>query len=368
MTEHLEAMREAIAEARRAQGPCHPNPAVGAVVAQGGRLVARGHTQAPGGDHAEIQALHAYAATGLKPDESTTLYVTLEPCSTHGRTPPCCEAIVRSGIRRVVAGATDPNPRHGGAGYLVLREAGVTVLEGVLAEECADLNLPFNHWMLHRRPLFAAKIATTLDGRIATRNGHSQWITSRLAREDVARWRRAFPAIAVGGGTVLTDDPQLTSRLPDEPSWCPRRLIFDRAGRCLRVPERRVFTDADAARTVYLTTEPHLARVPGAWARRGVQVWRWEDWSALRRRCLDAELTGIYFEGGTSLLSGLLKARELDYLFAYRAPRLLADGEAPGAFAGAMPTTMGGAYAVREVRHAVLGDDQLLRGFLEYPS
>lgn len=368
MSEGEEWMRLALVEARRALGACHPNPAVGALVVHEGQVVARGHTQAPGGDHAEIRALSAFAASGRRVNRSTTLVVTLEPCSTHGRTPPCTEAIVRAEIPRVVVGATDPNPAHAGRGFGVLHEAGVQLETGVLEAECEDLNLVFNHWMRRETPFLAAKVATTIDGRIATRNGQSQWITGRLAREDVARWRRAFPAIAVGGGTVLSDDPQLTSRVPDEPVWCPRRLIFDRRGSCLRAPDRRVFSDAHAHRTVYLTTEPHLSRVPAAWTDRGVQVWRWGDWAELRARCLAADLTGVYFEGGAGLLSDLLKAGHLDYLFAYRAPKLLADAEAPGAFRGLTSTTMAGAFSLRGVRHTLLGDDQLMRGFVEQPS
>ncbi len=357
-------MAEAITEANVATGGSHPNPAVGAVIVHEGRIVAQGHTQPPGGDHAEVCALHAFAEAGLVPNKRTTLYVTLEPCCTYGRTPPCTRRIFESGIRRVVIGATDPNPRHAGRGYDWMRENGIVLKTGVLTDVCEDLNLVFNHWMQNGSALFAGKIATTIDGRIATRTGSSQWITGEKARQNVALWRRRFPAIAVGGETVLRDNPRLTSRLPGRAEWCPRRLIFDRAGRCLHHPGQQVFADDYAHRSVYISCPAQIAQVPVAWKNRGVEVWPWEGWEALRARCLAEELTGVYVEGGTGLLSDLLGANELDYLFAYRAPRIIADAEAPGPFKGRETLDLNDSLTLSSVRHAVCGDDQLLRGFV----
>lgn len=368
MSDDTASMRVAIDEARRAQGPCHPNPAVGAVVAHQGEIVARGHTQPPGREHAEIRALAEFERAGHVPDSTTTLYVTLEPCCTHGRTPPCTDRIVRSGIRRVVIGATDPNPSHAGKGFEILRGAGIQVETGVCQAECGDLNIVFNFWMQRETPLFAAKIATTIDGRIATRAGHSQWITGESARQDVARWRRAFPAIAVGGGTAVHDDPQLTSRVAGESVWCPWRLVFDRAGRCLDVPKLRVFGDEWADRTIYITSHPLVDRIPPEWRDRGVRVWTCSDWREVRRQCLASGITGIYVEGGTRLLDELLTARQLNYLFAYRAPKWLGDGQAPGPFAGFAPESMLQAFQLRDVRLASFGPDQLMRGAIVYPS
>lgn len=364
----IDGMRLALTEARRALGPCHPNPAVGAVVAHRGEVVASGHTQPPGGPHAEIVALRSFAAAGHSPDASTSLYVTLEPCCTHGRTPPCTDAILASGIRRVVIGATDPNPAHAGRAFAILRNAGIEVVEGVLAEECADLNLVFHSWMESGRPLVAGKIATTLDGKVATRTGHSQWITGSEARQNVARWRRAFPAIAVGGGTVVVDNPSLTARVEGEAVWCPRRLIFDRSGLALRQPEAKVFTDAFAERTIYVTAPERDTPIPAAWRKRGVQVWSAASWAEICDRLLADSLTGLYVEGGAGLLSDLLAARAMDYLFAYRAPKWLGDAEAPGPFSGVVSTTMDAAFALERVRSSAHGVDQLVRGFVRYPS
>src|SRR5262249_17847975 len=158
-------------------------------------------------------------ALGRKPKNGATLYVTLEPCCTHGRTPPCTEAIVAAGITKVVAGATDPNPAHAGKGFEILRAGGVHVTSGILARECADLNLIFNHWIVTGAPLFAAKSGVTLDGKVATRTGDSKWITGEAARANGHHWRRYFPAIAVGAGTVRADDPRLTAR-HGEAEWC----------------------------------------------------------------------------------------------------------------------------------------------------
>lgn len=368
MIEAEQWMTAALAQARRALGPCHPNPAVGALVVHRGCIVATGYTQPPGGPHAEVEALARFVEQKIRPDATTTLVVTLEPCCTHGRTPPCTSAIIASGIGRVVVGTTDPNPAHAGKGFDILREGGIVVEAGVLETACADLNLSFHHWMETNQPLFAAKIATTIDGRVATRTGHSKWITGEASRANVARWRRAFPAIAVGAGTVLADNPQLTSRLSGEDDWCPRRLIFDRGGRCLAKPKQSVFTDADASRTIYLSTADHLKSMPPAWMAAGVQGWVWTGWEALAERCLTEGITGVYFEGGPGLLSDLIAAQKLDYLFAYRAPSFLADALAPGPFDGQLSTQMEVALQLRDVRHESFGDDQLMRGFVVYSS
>ncbi len=368
MSDSSRWMQAAIQEAFLAQGPCHPNPAVGAVIVHGGKLVASGHTQPPGSSHAEIMALRQFAEAGLRPDATTCLYVTLEPCSTTGRTGACTDAIIASGIRKVVVGATDPHRGHAGNGFAVLRTAGIEVENGVLESECRDLNPVFHHWQETGQVLMAAKIATTIDGKVATRNGHSRWITGEAARQDVARWRRAFPAIAVGGGTILRDNPMLTARVEGEPDWCPRRMIFDRKGLCLEQKKLNVFSDAYAARTIYVTDARLQNRVPPSWRGRGVEVWEFEDWHQFRARCLQVSLTGVYVEGGPRLLSDLFRSRQVDYLFAYRAPLLLGDVDSPGPFAGMAPDSMERAIRLRSLRLEQLGEDQLMRGFVHYPK
>src|SRR5947199_7538807 len=172
-------MRRALELARRVWGATHPNPTVGAVIVEEGQIVGEGATAPDGGPHAERLAL---LARGKTPRPGATLYVTLEPCSTQGRTGACTDAIIAAGIKRVVVGATDPNPEHAGRGFEVLRAAGVEVIDGVLARECSDLNLVFNHWITQGGPMIAAKSATTLDGKIAARTGESRWITNPASR------------------------------------------------------------------------------------------------------------------------------------------------------------------------------------------
>jgi diaminohydroxyphosphoribosylaminopyrimidine deaminase/5-amino-6-(5-phosphoribosylamino)uracil reductase len=370
----VEQMEQAIAEARKAQGRTHPNPAVGAVILHQGEIVARGQTQPAGEDHAEIVALKGFAESGLKPDASTTMVVTLEPCSTTGRTGACTDAIIASGIRRVVVGAVDPNPAHQGAGLEILRRAGIEVEAGVLEAECRDLNLIFNWQMTHGTPFFAGKIATTIDGRIATRGGLSKWITEAAARQDVHRWRRTFPAIAVGAGTVLADNPTLTARVEGEPEWCPVRFVFDRHLVSFKDGLPRLYSDAYKERTIIVTHEKHAKRINGLEASHGLHFWpmrqNMEDGglSEFSERCQGEGITGVYLEGGAHLLSSFLQYKFLHYLFAYRAPKLLADPSGLAPFSGQEPDTMQDTIQLSEIRHASFGDDQLMRGFVVYPN
>lgn len=370
--DHAVFMARALELARQAWGQTHPNPMVGALIVERGRIVAEGWHARDGGAHAERVAL---TALGRKPSSKASLYVTLEPCSTPGRTGACCDAIIEAGIRHVVVGATDPNPAHAGAGFNRLREAGVVVETGVAETECTDLNLIFNHWITTGRPLLAAKTAVTLDGRIACRTGDSQWITNPHSREDVHRWRRLFPGIAVGAMTVLHDNPRLTARAPDGEEWCPWRFVFD--GLLRTVVDRnlpKVYTDEHRGRTIVVTT-PHgglgyVRKLREA----GVTVWvmpsdtQRVSFADFKTRCAAEGIAGVYCEGGSLLISEMLRARELDYLFNYRAPLLLADEKSKAGFTGLRTERIAQAVRLADVRHAVLGDDQLMRGRLVYPD
>jgi diaminohydroxyphosphoribosylaminopyrimidine deaminase / 5-amino-6-(5-phosphoribosylamino)uracil reductase len=369
--EHETYMRRALALAQQAWGRTHPNPMVGAAIVEKGAVVAEGYHARDGGPHAERVALEAL---GRPPAEDATLYVTLEPCSTAGRTGACTAAILAAGLRRVVVGARDPNPAHAGRGLDVLRQAGVEVVEGVLDVACTDLNLIFNHWISTGRTLLAAKAAVTLDGRIACRTGDSKWITNEASRADVHRWRRLFPGIAVGAMTVLHDNPRLTARFEGE-EMCPWRFVFD--GLLRTVVDRHMpllYTDAFRDRTVVVTT-PHAGL---GYVRKlrdlGVQVWilpsptQRVSFTDFRARCAAEKITGVYFEGGALLLSELLRSRELDYLFAYRAPILLADAKAKDLFGGLRTEKLNQAVRLAEVRHEQFGEDDLMRGRVVYPS
>lgn len=371
MNEHEAFMRRALALARHGWGDTHPNPMVGALIVENGAVVAEGFHAKAGEPHAEIIALQAL---GRKPAPGATLYVTLEPCCTHGRTPPCTDAIAKAGLTRVVVGATDPNPAHAGQGFEVLRAAGIEVVAGVLAGECTDLNLIFNHWISSGRPLFAAKSGVTLDGKVATRTGDSKWITGEPSRADGHRWRRLFPAIAVGAGTVRADNPRLTARV-NGAEWCPWRFVFD--GLLRSVADQAmpgVYTDEFRARTIVVTT-PHggLGYVRKLQAL-GVKTWVLPSASPkvsfpdFRKKCGEEGITGVFFEGGAQLLSELLQVRELDYLFTYHAPVLLADDKGKSLLRGLRTETLAHAIRLAQVRHEAHGDDTLMRGFVTYPE
>ena len=370
--EHETFMRQALAVARRGWGATQPNPMVGALIVEDGRVMAEGSHAQDGGPHAERLAL---LALGHKPRAGATLYVTMEPCSTHGRTGACTEAIIAAGFTRVVVGANDPNPAHAGRGLEVLRAAGIEVIAGVLARECTDLNLIFNHWIVQDTPLIAAKAAVTLDGRIACRSGDSKWITGEQARADVMRWRRLFPAIAVGAGTVMTDNPRLTARIAGQPEWCPWRFVFD--GLLRSVADRAmpaVYTDEFRARTIVVTT-PHGGM---GYVRKlkelGVQVWMLPSatqrvpFAEFRKRCAEEKISGVYLEGGAQLVSQILQDRQLDYLFVYRAPLLLADDRAKPMLSGLRAEKLVNAVRLADVRHEIFGDDILTRGRVDYPA
>jgi diaminohydroxyphosphoribosylaminopyrimidine deaminase / 5-amino-6-(5-phosphoribosylamino)uracil reductase len=372
MTEHEPFMRRALELARKGWGQTHPNPMVGAVIVEEGAIVAEGFHARDGGPHAERVAL---TALGRAPAPGATLYVTLEPCCTHGRTGACTEAIIAAKFGRVVVGATDPKVAHSGNGYKVLKEAGVEVIHGVLEQECADLNLIYNHWAVSSSPLLAVKTALTLDGKIATRTGESKWITGELARADVMKWRRLFPAIAVGAGTVLRDNPKLTARVSGEEEWSPIRFVFD--GLLRTVTDRnlpQLYTDRYHERTIVVTT-PHAGM---GYVRKlrelGVNVWCLNSptqrvgSAEFRQRCAEEKISGVYIEGGTQLVSEFLQARQIDYFFMYRAPLLLADEKAKPAYGGLRAEKLEQGIRLTDVRHAAFGDDQLLRGRVVYPA
>src|SRR5688572_22118674 len=223
----LTHMRRALSLAHLGWGRTAPNPMVGAVVVRDDVVVGEGYHAEFGGPHAEVAALRQAGERA----RGATVYVTLEPCSHHGKTPPCAEALVAAGVKRCVAAIEDPDPRVSGRGLATLRDAGIAVETGVLADRARDLNAGFLTRVTKGRPLVALKLATSLDGRIATRAGESRWITGEEARAYGHRLRATHDAIAVGSGTVLADDPELTCRIPGLEHRSPVRLVFDRRGR-----------------------------------------------------------------------------------------------------------------------------------------
>ena len=370
--EDIPFMQRAIELARQGSGETAPNPLVGAVIVEEGKIVAEGWHVEDGGPHAERAAL---THLGRSEAPGATLYVTLEPCSTEGRTGSCCAAIIAARFTRVVIGTLDPNPKHAGGAVPLLEAAGIDVTVGVLEDDCQDLNLIFNHWITTKRPLLAAKTAVTIDGKIATRSGESQWITNEESRADVHRWRRLFPAIAVGAMTVLDDDPRLTARMEGQEEWSPIRFIFD--GLLRTVVDRnmpKVYTDEFREKTTVVTT-PHGGL---GYVRKlrdlGITVWilpsdtQQVDFGDFKSRCHEENISGVYVEGGAQLTGNLLQSRELDYLFNYRAPVLLADDRGKNSFTGLRTEKLQQALRLSKVKHESFGNDQLMRGFIEYPD
>ena len=362
-------MAVALEEAKKAWGDTHPNPMVGAVIVENNEIVAKGFHQAAGQPHAEVEA---FQNLGRKPKANAILYVTLEPCCMDGQTPPCTRTILDSGIQSIRVGTKDPNPLVSGTGLTILREAGIKVKEGVLKDECREINLIFNHWITRNSPLLAGKVATTIDGRIATSSGDSKWITSGRAREDVMRWRRLFPAIAVGANTVLQDNPHLTSRQTGREAWCPLRLVFDSKLQTWS-KDRSVYSDSFRDRTTIITVEDADNRNIGKMEEQGIQLWKLPNRNgrpclkSFRKKCIEKEITGVFIEGGSLLLSAFLNTANLDYLFAYRAPKILGDSTALPVFQGRETVAINEALALSDTRHATFGADQLLRGYISHP-
>ena len=327
----LSHMRAALALARRGLGNTWPNPTVGCVVVRDGRVIGRAVTAPGGRPHAEPLAL-AMAGTAAR---GATVYVTLEPCCHHGRTPPCTEALIAAGVARVVIASPDPDPRVNGQGIARLRAAGIVVDAGLLAAEAEDVNAGFFHRVRHGRPLVTLKLASTLDGRIATRTGESRWITGEPARRMAHALRGRHDAVMVGVGTVLADDPDLTCRIPGYKPVSVVRVVADSHLRT-RLTCRLVAT---AARTpTWLVArgdaDPQRRRaLEGA----GVEVIAVPagtpgvDLAAALTALAGHGITRVLAEGGAQLAAALLRADLVDRVSWFHAPSVMGDDGWPAA-------------------------------------
>ncbi len=332
-------MRRALASARRGLGATSPNPPVGAVLVKDRCLLAQGHHQKAGGPHAEVEAFAALRDPAEA--EGGTLYVTLEPCSTEGRTPPCTAAIERHGVKRVVFGSVDPNPAHTGRGAEILRRAGIAVETGVLRAETDDLIRVFGHWIRHQRPYVMAKAGLSLDGCLTRPPGESSWLTSPQARQDAQQLRLLADGILVGAETIRQDDPKLTLRHPHVPPGKRplRRYVLTRSGNV--PPDARVMTDAYAPWT------------------RVVRDASWPDWldeAAAEGVC------GLLIEGGGRTLTEAFQARAVHEMHFYLAPLLAGSGVT------VIRQALGAQVSLSGVRYAVIGDDVKVSARLHYDS
>ncbi len=318
-------MLAALGLARRGLGSVWPNPSVGGIGVKPGRVDGRGATQPGGRPHAETEALAMAGAAA----RGATAYVTLEPCAHHGKTPPCAEALIAAGIGRVVVAMEDPDPRVAGKGLAMLRAAGIEVAVGVLAEAAAEVNAGFFLTVRAKRPLVTLKLATTLDGRIATHAGESRWITGEGARLAAHRLRAESDVIMVGSGTVLVDDPDLTCRLPGMEDRSPVRVVVD--GR-LRLPltSRLVATAGDVPTWIITLAANTDHDRRAAYAEAGIELLdapagddHQIDLKAALGLLADGGVTRVLVEGGAHLAAALLRAELVDRLVWFRSPRLM---------------------------------------------
>ena len=325
-------MRLALAEAEKGIGLTSPNPAVGAVLVVRGKIVARGHHRAAGCPHAEIECLRNFN----RPLDQATLYVTLEPCSTQGRTPPCTDALAKSGLGAVVIGAVDPNPEHAGRGIHILREAGIAVRSGILANECKALNAAFNKWITTKRPFVIAKCGMTLDGRLTRPPEEDRWITGAAARKHANRRRAQVDAILVGAETVRADNPRLTSR-GVRVARQPWRVILTRSGMLPR--DAHVFSDRFSARTLVFQDQPLSAVLDDLGAR---------------------EITSVLIEGGGEILGQALDQRLIDRAEIYLGG--IVTGGPVIAFPGRGASATASSLRMENVRYERMGNDIFIVG------
>jgi diaminohydroxyphosphoribosylaminopyrimidine deaminase/5-amino-6-(5-phosphoribosylamino)uracil reductase len=361
-----ELMRRAIAQGEK--GDPSPNPHVGSIVADDqGNVLGQGFHQATGLDHAEIMALKA-AGEGAR---GQTLYVSLEPCNHHGRTPPCVDAILAAGIKRVVIGCADPNPRVAGGGVARLIQAGVEVVQGVLESEAQNLIKAWSKFITSGQSYLTLKLAISLDGRIATRTGASKWITGPESRMRVQALRAAHDAVMVGVNTVLADDPRLTVR--DVPGRSPVRVIVDSK---LRIPvTSQVVQSAAQVPTCVMTTVAAPKPLEEALQAQGVRVIRVPptaegrcDPSAMLRELAAREVVSVMCEGGSELAGSLLASGLADELHVFVAPLLLGPRGRPGAVDWAGPEHPSDAPRIDPPRWELCGADAYVWGPLKYPK
>lgn len=346
-------MRRALVEARRGAGRTRPNPNVGCVIARGESVIATGFSNPAGGPHAEVNALREAGELARGADA----YVTLEPCNHYGRTPPCTEALINAGVARVIVGMRDPHRKAAG-GVERLREAGITVEVGLLEDECRYENRGFVHFIAHKTPFTIAKIAQSLDGRVATHTGASQWITSAESRAYGHSLRNICDGILVGVGTVLADNPKLTARVPDGRD--PIRIIVDTHARtpadALALPGSWLCVGEDA-KTDHLGAAAEIIRLP---LKEGSV-----DLSALAVELGRRDVVTLLVEGGPRIIGGLRDAKLIHEIVAFIAPSLIGGTGARSSVDGIGAGPLNEALQLERIRVTRAGDDVVVSGLVK---
>ncbi len=357
-------MQRALGLAQKARGKTSPNPMVGAVAVQKGNVVGEGYHRRAGGAHAEVLALKKAGKLAKNCD----LYVTLEPCSHHGRTPPCVDLIISSGVRRVIVGMKDPNPLVSGKGIRKLRSAGIEVVNGVMKKQCCELNEVFIKYIQTRMPFVIVKAAMSLDGKIATAKGESQWITGTHAREVVHEMRDEVDAILIGAGSVVKDNPRLTARLKKGKVSYPVRVILDNEE--LVSLSSKVFQNALEEKVIYvagLNISPTRERKLIA---KGVEVLKLKERRGklpiknvmveLGRR----EISSVLIEGGGEIHASAFKEGVVDRVVFFYAPKIIGGRKAPGSVGGDGVARLQDALELKDVSIRQVGVDWLVDGRL----
>ncbi len=337
----------AINKAKKGWGRTSPNPMVGAVIVNDNQVIGQGYHKKAGTPHAEINAINSVLD---KPDfkkllSCSTIYVTLEPCSTFGRTPPCTEAIINAGIKEVVIGTLDSNPEHAGAAVKILEQNGIKVTVGVEEEKCIILNEAFFYWVVHKKPFVLLKMAMTLDGKIATKNGNSQWVTGPIARNRVQKLRKWADAIMIGGATARIDKPSLTVRGSNKKAlknWVqPRRFIAS-------------FSMTQAELDVIFPNGAELIKADSQ-----------SDWNDVMTRLGRENITSILVEGGGELAAQLLKAGIINKVEFHIAPKILTGRNSRPVAGGANPFSLDEALQLANVEITRYGKDIAVSGYLK---
>ncbi len=355
-------MRIALREAEKGVGRTSPNPAVGAVLVKGGRVVARGYHARAGGPHAEVVAIRAAGPRAQGAD----LYTTLEPCNHWGKTPPCSVAVLEAGVKRVFVGSRDPNPLVNGRGLARLRRGGVEVVTGVLEEECDAVNAHWFRFITSGRPHVTLKAAVTLDGKLATASGDSRWVSGPEARAQVHRLRDRIDAVLVGAGTARADDPRLTARPAQGRGRDPIRVVLD--SRLELPPRLRLLRPRRGAPTLvaHVSGTPRVHRAGVEYLRcraRGGRV----DLRDLLAKLAARGVTSLLVEGGAEVHASFLREGIADRVLLFVAPKI-AGGDARSWVAGRGPARMEDALRLEDVEVARVGEDLLVSGRPAFPA
>jgi len=357
-------MRLVLELALKAEGKTSPNPLVGAIVIKSGKVVAKGYHQKAGLPHAEIIALRQAGSKSIGAD----LYVNLEPCCHHGRTPPCIDAIIKARIKRVVIGTRDPNYLINGKGIRLLRKNGIDVVTGVLKKECEALNESFLKYIKTGRPFIILKSALTLDGKIATRTGDSKWITGPKARDYAHQLRGRVDAVLVGAGTVIADNPRLTSRLEKNSKRNPIRIIV--AGKKIVPTSAKVFKNSHKERVIYAATTGLSSGRKTKLEKMGVEVLLIKhkrgrvNLSLLMDKLGKMKVTSIMIEGGAEISGSFFKEKLFDKVIYFIAPKIIGGRNSPSPVGGEGVEHIKDFMLIKNMSVDKLGDDLVIEGSL----